>query len=176
MVLIYSFVFDCILFYLDWLIAFRVFPYCSDKSECYCFRCLTSIRSFVIKVLVFWKCFRSRESVPTWNGLSLEGEIVRYPSVSLSPTLSMNEKVEQHIRKKTHKPNSLRFWVEGGVISLCGLTQFSFLFISQRFLLSNSPCLSPQDFSPRILLVCLPKISPFEFSKQYIIIYCLTFF
>jgi len=61
-----------------------------------------------------------RESVPMWKGLSLEGEIVRYPSVSLSPTLSRNEIVEQHIRKKTHKPNALRFWVEGGVISLCG--------------------------------------------------------
>jgi len=40
--------------------------------------------------------------------------------VSLSPTLSRNEKVEQHIRKKTHKPNALRFSVEGGVISLYG--------------------------------------------------------
>jgi len=29
-----------------------------------------------------------------------------------------NEKVEQHIRKKTHKPNALRFWVKGGVIPL----------------------------------------------------------
>jgi len=58
--------------------------------------------------------------LPMWKGLSLEGEIVRYPSVSLSPTLSRNEKVEQHIRKKTHKPNALRFWVEGGVISLYG--------------------------------------------------------
>jgi len=38
--------------------------------------------------------------------------------VSLSSTLSKNEKVEQHIRKKTHKPNALRFWIEGGVIPL----------------------------------------------------------
>jgi len=53
-----------------------------------------------------------------WKGLSLEGEIVRYPSVSLSSTLGRNEKVEQHIRKKTHKPNILRFWVEGNVIPL----------------------------------------------------------
>jgi len=53
-----------------------------------------------------------------WKGLSLEGEIVRYSSVSLSPTLGKNEKVEQYIRKKTHKPNALRFWVEGGVIPL----------------------------------------------------------
>ena len=62
------------------------------------------------------------------EGLSHEGEIVRYPSVSLSPILSRNEKVEQHIRKKTHKPNALRFWVEGGVIPLSGLTLVSFLF------------------------------------------------
>ena len=48
----------------------------------------------------------------------LRRRFVRYSSVSLSPTLSRNEKVEQHIRKKTHKPNALRFWVEGGVIPL----------------------------------------------------------
>jgi len=41
-------------------------------------------------------------------------------SVSLSLTLNRNEKVEQHIRKKTYKPNTLKFWVEGGLISLCG--------------------------------------------------------
>jgi len=35
--------------------------------------------------------------------LSLEGKIVKYPSVNLSPTLNKNEKVEQHIRKKTYK-------------------------------------------------------------------------
>jgi len=65
------------------------------------------------------KCLHSRESVPMWKGLSLERKIVRYSSVSLSPTLSRNEKFEQHIRKKTHKPNVLRFWVNGGVIPLC---------------------------------------------------------
>ena len=31
---------------------------------------------------------------------------VRYSSVSLSSTLSKNEKFEQRIRKKTHKPNA----------------------------------------------------------------------
>jgi len=45
---------------------------------------------------------------------------VRYLSASLSLTLSRNQKVEQHIRKKTHKSNALRFSVEGGVIPLCG--------------------------------------------------------
>jgi len=54
------------------------------------------------------------------EGLSLEKEILRYSSVSLSSTLGRNEKVEQHIRKKTYKPNVLRFWVEGGVILLYG--------------------------------------------------------
>jgi len=35
-----------------------------------------------------------RGSVPMWlKGLTLEGEIVRNPSVSLSPTLDRNEKV-----------------------------------------------------------------------------------
>jgi len=38
--------------------------------------------------------------------------------VSLSPTLGKNEKVEQHIKKKTRKPNVLRFWLEGDVIPL----------------------------------------------------------
>jgi len=44
---------------------------------------------------------------------------VRYPCVSPGPTLSRNEKVKQHIRKKTYKPKALKFWVEGGVILLC---------------------------------------------------------
>jgi len=42
---------------------------------------------------------------------------VRYSNVSLSPILDKNKKVKQHIKKKTHKPNALRFWVED-VISL----------------------------------------------------------
>jgi len=40
--------------------------------------------------------------------------------VSRSPILSRNEKVEQHIRKKTCKPNALRFWIESDVILLYG--------------------------------------------------------
>ena len=68
-----------------------------------------------------------RECINVEEGLTLEGEIVKYSSVSLSPTLGKNEKAEQHIRKKTHKPNALRFWVEGGVILLYGFTQFSLL-------------------------------------------------
>jgi len=70
------------------------------------------------QAFVRYSCLRW--SVPMWKGLSLEREIVRYSSVSLSLILSRNEIVEQHIRKKTHKPNALRFWVEGGVIPLCG--------------------------------------------------------
>jgi len=65
------------------------------------------------------------ECINVEEGLSLEGEIVRYSSVSLSPTLGRNEKVEQCIRKKTHK--ALRFSVEGGVIFLYGLALVSFL-------------------------------------------------
>jgi len=41
------------------------------------------------------------------------------PSVSLSLILNKIEKVEHHIRMKTHKPIALRFWVEGGVNLLC---------------------------------------------------------
>ena len=48
-------------------------------------------------------------------------------SVSLSSILGINEKIEQHIRKKTHKPNALRFWVEVASFPYMGLAQFSFL-------------------------------------------------
>jgi len=43
------------------------------------------------------------------KGLIIEGEIVRNPSVSLSPTWARNEKVEHYIRIKTHKSILLRF-------------------------------------------------------------------
>jgi len=42
--------------------------------------------------------------------LSLEGKIVKYTSVNLSSTLNRNEKVEQHIRKKTHKGESFSIY------------------------------------------------------------------
>jgi len=45
--------------------------------------------------------------------------------VSLSPTLTRNEKVEYYIKIKTHKPIPLRFWVESGVNALCGWAQVS---------------------------------------------------
>jgi len=54
------------------------------------------------------------------KGLTLEGEMVRNPSVSLSSTLTRNEKVKHYIRIKTHKLIALRFWVESGVSVLCG--------------------------------------------------------
>jgi len=40
-------------------------------------------------------------------------------TVSLSPTLSKNAKVEYHIRMKTHKFIVFRFWVKIGVNPLC---------------------------------------------------------
>jgi len=65
--------------------------------------------------------FRWRGSVPMWlKGLTLEGQIVKNPSVSLSPTLIRIEKIEHYIRIKIHKPIALRFWVESGVSVLCG--------------------------------------------------------
>ena len=69
----------------------------------------------------------------------LRGRFVRYPSVSLSPTLSRNEKVEQHIRKKTHKLNALRFWVEGGVIPLYVWPSSHSCEFSPRFSPSDYP-------------------------------------
>ena len=66
------------------------------------------------------------------KGLTLEAEIVRNPSVSLSPTLTKNEKVEYYIRIKTHKPIALRFWVESGVSALCGWAKVSLVFVSPQ--------------------------------------------
>ena len=99
--------------------------------------------SFVIKVLVFEKCFRSRENVYQCGRDShLRGRFVRYPSVSLSPTLSRNEKVEQYIRKNTHKSNVLRFWVEDNVIPL---------YVSSNFILVRSPQLCLLEFFKKVL-------------------------
>jgi len=57
--------------------------------------------------------------------------------VSLSLTLSKSEKVEQHIRKKIQKPNTLRFWVEGGVIPL---------YVGSCLIVRYLPDVSPSDF------------------------------
>ena len=67
---------------------------------------------------------------------------VGYLNVSLSFTLTRNEKVKQYIKKKIHKPNALRFWVEVGVIPLYG----------------SNFCL---------ILVCLADVSPFNFSSKW---------
>jgi len=42
-------------------------------------------------------------------------KFVRNSSMSLNSTLSKNEKVEHHIRIKTHKFIILRFWIKSGV-------------------------------------------------------------
>jgi len=39
--------------------------------------------------------------------------------MSISPTLSKNEKIEHHIRIKTYTPIILKFLVENGVNFLC---------------------------------------------------------
>jgi len=79
-----------------------------------------------------WKCFYSRgECTNVWRDSHLRRRLL---SVSLSPTLSRNEIVEQHIKKKTHTPNALRFWIENDVILLYGLTFVSFLWDHPRIL------------------------------------------
>ena len=93
-------------FCLDWLIAFRVFPYCSNKSESYCFRCLTPIN---------------------W-----------YPSVSLSPTLSMNEKVEQH-KKEDSQTQCLKVLGWRWCHSLMWVDSVLILMKYPRFSPSNYP-------------------------------------
>ena len=79
------------------------------------------MRVVVSEVLMFKNVVARGECINMKEELSLQEEIVRYASVSLSPTLSRNENFDKHIRKKTCKPNALRFWVEGCVISLYGL-------------------------------------------------------
>jgi len=61
--------------------------------------------------------------------------------MSLSLTLSKNEKVEQqNIRKKTHKLNTLRFWIEGGIIPL---------YVWSVLILVRSPWFCPLELSNR---------------------------
>ena len=118
------------------------------------------LKVFLIEVSgksVLYKCVNSGISEGSWvmysglrmlllkgecinveEGLSLEKEILRYSSVSLSSTLGRNEKVEQHIRKKTYKPNVLRFWVEGGVILLYGF--------GSVLIVRDLPSVSASDF------------------------------
>lgn len=57
-----------------------------------------------------WLTWRISSNV---KGLTLEGEILLNSSVSISPTKSRNEKVEQHIRIKTYNLITLKFWVRG---------------------------------------------------------------
>ena len=76
---------------------------------------------------------RERDSVSIWRRDSYLREIVRYLSVSLSLTLDKNEKVEQHIRKKTYKPNVLRFWLKMVSLFYINWTHFSFLFVFPKF-------------------------------------------
>jgi len=65
----------------------------------------TAIQKMAEKEYSWLGSFRWRGSVPMWlKGLTLEGEIVKNPSVSLSPTLTRIKKVEHYIRIKTHKP------------------------------------------------------------------------
>jgi len=72
-----------------------------------------------------------------WKGLTVEGEIVGNPCVSLNPTLGKNGKVEYHIKTKTHKLITLRFWVASDVNALCGWAKVSLVL----YLPSKSPSL-----------------------------------
>jgi len=60
--------------------------------------------------------------------------------MSLSLTLSKNEKVEHHIRMKTHQLIALRFLVESGVNPVCvGLTHVSLVLYLPSDPLSKDP-------------------------------------
>jgi len=70
--------------------------------------------------------------------------------------IAPSTQVEQYIRKKTHKPNALKFWVEGSVILLCGLTHFLILMRSLQLYPSYSLNTSHNYF----LIVCLTHAKP----------------
>jgi len=71
---------------------------------------------------------------------------VKYSSVSLSHTLNINEKVKYYIRKKIHKPNVLRFWVEGDVIPLCEFDSVLILMRSFQYCLLGLPNKMKKEF------------------------------
>jgi len=58
------------------------------------------------------------------------------PSLSVRLILGKNEKFEQYIKMKTHKPIALRFWVGGSVNPLCGLDSY---LIGVIYLLGDPP-------------------------------------
>jgi len=92
----------------------------------------------------------SRGSVSTWRMDShLRRRLLGIQVWVYRPILSRNEKVEQHIRKKTHKLNTLKFWVEGGVIRLWELTLFLLCDIFSVF---------PLIFSQQIIIIIIIKI------------------
>jgi len=73
-------------------------------------KCVPLIRTAVQKRSTRGWDASARGEVSMWlKGLTLEGEIVKNPSVIISHTLARNEKVEHYIRIKTHKPITLRF-------------------------------------------------------------------
>jgi len=62
--------------------------------------------------LYIWMCaLLKSEKVWLLKNKKLIKFTIRYLSVSLSLTLSRNEKVEQHIRKKTHTSNEVLGWM-----------------------------------------------------------------
>ena len=73
------------------------------SGKCVPYKCVNGVTSEGLRMLPL-----EGECINVEERLSLEGEIVRYSSMSLSPTLGRNGKVEQHIRKKIHQPNGLK--------------------------------------------------------------------
>jgi len=60
--------------------------------------------------------------------------------VSLNHTLSKNEKVEHHIRMKTHQFIVLRFWIKSGVNPICvGCAHVSLVLTLFDYPLSKDP-------------------------------------
>ena len=97
---------------------------------------------------------------------------VRNPSVSLSPTLSRNEKVEHYIRIKTHKLIVLRFWVESGVNALYGWAQVSLVLYlpSETPSINLTSCLESKTIQSYIWLFLFLNTLVIDFSRHVILI------
>jgi len=122
-----------------YIILYIIYVYLCDIMRCnftlWRYYDIINLLKCVIKNIILWSSILEF-SPPTLkiNYLNFTVNLVRYSSVSLSPTtLSRNEILEQHIRKKTHKLNALKFWVEGDVIPLCEFDSVLILVRSLEF-------------------------------------------
>jgi len=91
--------------------------------------------------------------------------------MSLSPTLTINKKVEHYIRINTPKPIVLRFWVERGINVLCCWAHVSLVFVLPR---ETSSVSEPMLKSAQTSAVELTEPRKFVFYP-YVVLYFLIY-